>query len=114
MIRRPPRSTLFPYTTLFRSVPGGQVRRRVEGRGGGGAQARPARRPRGFDRGEPADPERRAVGAPAPPHAHGGDQRGPAPPNGRARPGGVEPPPDRSPPTAPADPPALCRPPPAR
>src|SRR5258707_11327387 len=24
MIRRPPRSTLFPYTTLFRSVPGGQ------------------------------------------------------------------------------------------
>src|SRR3712207_7023894 len=34
MIRRPPRSTLFPYTTLFRSV----------GRGGGGI--RPARRPR--------------------------------------------------------------------
>src|ERR1051326_9437154 len=24
MIRRPPRSTLFPYTTLFRSVPGVQ------------------------------------------------------------------------------------------
>src|SRR3712207_8582781 len=24
MIRRPPRSTLFPYTTLFRSVPHGQ------------------------------------------------------------------------------------------
>src|ERR1041385_9357410 len=24
MIRRPPRSTLFPYTTLFRSVPGAQ------------------------------------------------------------------------------------------
>src|SRR3712207_9241005 len=23
MIRRPPRSTLFPYTTLFRSTPGG-------------------------------------------------------------------------------------------
>src|SRR3712207_7027501 len=23
MIRRPPRSTLFPYTTLFRSCPGG-------------------------------------------------------------------------------------------
>src|SRR3712207_7582050 len=23
MIRRPPRSTLFPYTTLFRSAPGG-------------------------------------------------------------------------------------------
>src|SRR3712207_5839569 len=26
MIRRPPRSTLFPYTTLFRSLPGGVVR----------------------------------------------------------------------------------------
>src|SRR5256885_5895955 len=24
MIRRPPRSTLFPYTTLFRSVPAGE------------------------------------------------------------------------------------------
>src|SRR3712207_7019062 len=33
MIRRPPRSTLFPYTTLFRSVgvdPGDQVRREVD------------------------------------------------------------------------------------
>src|SRR3989454_10433453 len=26
MIRRPPRSTLFPYTTLFRSADGGQLR----------------------------------------------------------------------------------------
>src|SRR5260370_10746541 len=26
MIRRPPRSTLFPYTTLFRSLPNGEVR----------------------------------------------------------------------------------------
>src|SRR3712207_7891575 len=25
MIRRPPRSTLFPYTTLFRSGPGGRA-----------------------------------------------------------------------------------------
>src|SRR5690349_23504361 len=25
MIRRPPRSTLFPYTTLFRSIPGSSV-----------------------------------------------------------------------------------------
>src|ERR1044072_1733155 len=33
MIRRPPRSTLFPYTTLFRSVRGGGVvrQRQVEG-----------------------------------------------------------------------------------
>src|SRR3712207_8483160 len=29
MIRRPPRSTLFPYTTLFRSDPGRQPGRRV-------------------------------------------------------------------------------------
>src|SRR5256885_2543203 len=28
MIRRPPRSTLFPYTTLFRSLEAGQVRHR--------------------------------------------------------------------------------------
>src|SRR5438876_4025593 len=28
MLRRPPRSTLFPYTTLFRSLPGGM--RQVE------------------------------------------------------------------------------------
>src|SRR3989441_3335903 len=27
MIRRPPRSTLFPYTTLFRSLPARSVRR---------------------------------------------------------------------------------------
>src|SRR3712207_7136316 len=34
MIRRPPRSTLFPYTTLFRSDPGGctRSRRRPSGR----------------------------------------------------------------------------------
>src|SRR2546422_2225422 len=28
MIRRPPRSTLFPYTTLFRSLPSKEVPRR--------------------------------------------------------------------------------------
>src|SRR5258707_9389510 len=27
MIRRPPRSTLFPYTTLFRSLPAQSIRR---------------------------------------------------------------------------------------
>src|SRR2546427_8528901 len=31
MIRRPPRSTLFPYTTLFRSRPGGGADREVRG-----------------------------------------------------------------------------------
>src|SRR3712207_7382896 len=53
MIRRPPRSTLFPYTTLFRSVarrlPGVLLTRRlsgVEGRdhlAGGRGEARQAR-----------------------------------------------------------------------
>src|SRR6266566_2878623 len=37
MIRRPPRSTLFPYTTLFRSRPGG--RRRQRGCAGCGRRA---------------------------------------------------------------------------
>src|SRR5260221_7440450 len=36
MIRRPPRSTLFPYTTLFRSLTASdRARRRFEGRGEG-------------------------------------------------------------------------------
>src|SRR5256885_4755022 len=30
MIRRPPRSTLFPYTTLFRSNPGGTMSVEIE------------------------------------------------------------------------------------
>src|SRR3712207_8928840 len=36
MIRRPPRSTLFPYTTLFRSRPRAQPAALVRGRGGAG------------------------------------------------------------------------------
>src|SRR3712207_7689435 len=35
MIRRPPRSTLFPYTTLFRSRHRGSRRARRRGRGDG-------------------------------------------------------------------------------
>src|SRR3712207_7473302 len=36
MIRRPPRSTLFPYTTLFRSsCPAGHLRQELEGALGG-------------------------------------------------------------------------------
>src|SRR2546430_12573156 len=42
MIRRPPRSTLFPYTTLFRS----HAKRRARGREGGGPRAGVERRPR--------------------------------------------------------------------
>src|SRR5215204_1115196 len=38
MIRRPPRSTLFPYTTLFRSNRGARPRGAL---GGGGRPARP-------------------------------------------------------------------------
>src|SRR2546422_11718180 len=47
MIRRPPRSTLFPYTTLFRSVPSGRAGPR-DGRGRTpGAAARRLRGVRG-------------------------------------------------------------------
>src|SRR3989304_3002720 len=44
MIRRPPRSTLFPYTTLFRSSPAPGTRVRV-------ASAPPGRAGRGVDTG---------------------------------------------------------------
>src|SRR2546430_4498036 len=39
MIRRPPRSTLFPYTTLFRSGPRGAVRAPAPGAGAAAAGA---------------------------------------------------------------------------
>src|SRR2546426_7753596 len=53
MIRRPPRSTLFPYTTLFRSRVLARRRadpqhfrgRELHGRAGRGGQARPVRVP---------------------------------------------------------------------
>src|SRR2546422_1913872 len=35
MIRRPPRSTLFPYTTLFRSTPAGGTAERITSHMGG-------------------------------------------------------------------------------
>src|SRR5476649_3042562 len=38
MIRRPPRSTLFPYTTLFRSLVFNAIDRRGDGRFGARAQ----------------------------------------------------------------------------
>src|SRR5947207_6964058 len=40
MIRRPPTSTLFPYTTLFRSEPGAVQARRARGRAGVARQGR--------------------------------------------------------------------------
>src|SRR5437588_8335406 len=39
MIRRPPRSTLFPYTTLFRSIDGHSGRKAQLGGGGGASVA---------------------------------------------------------------------------
>src|SRR2546430_12094841 len=59
MIRRPPRSTLFPYTTLFRSVPGGARSHggRTPGRRATGRRAtrdRRARRDGAPDRRRPA------------------------------------------------------------
>src|SRR5438874_5271910 len=42
MIRRPPKSTLFPYTTLFRSLPAGLDRRRPGPPAGGAAGPRRA------------------------------------------------------------------------
>src|SRR3712207_8877667 len=57
MIRRPPRSTLFPYTTLFRSR--GRAGAVHRARGGGD---RPLRRPhRPADRPRPAQPGRAGV-----------------------------------------------------
>src|SRR2546425_5891182 len=50
MIRRPPRSTLFPYTTLFRSVPNVA---RGRARGQRGRRARRAPRARMFKREAP-------------------------------------------------------------
>src|SRR3712207_7051186 len=53
MIRRPPRSTLFPYTTLFRSG--------AAGRGGGAHAAAPAVQ-RGAGHAEPGRARRRGDG----------------------------------------------------
>src|SRR3712207_7762093 len=57
MIRRPPRSTLFPYTTLFRSrVPGGQGLRRHPDRQAAAVLERPVvLRPVGHPIARPGD-----------------------------------------------------------
>src|SRR3712207_7608749 len=47
MIRRPPRSTLFPYTTLFRSVRAGCGAAHRPGRARAAHRGRPALAPRG-------------------------------------------------------------------
>src|SRR3712207_9003971 len=71
MIRRPPRSTLFPYTTLFRSAGGlagaPQRARRVAMNGGGGIAAAVLQRSRAVhhdvDSGEMRQPVVLARGA---------------------------------------------------
>src|SRR6266576_5216683 len=70
MIRRPPRSTLFPYTTLFRSRP-------VTSRGAAGAAAHTTRGGEGT---------RRVLPFPGrvPPSARGTEPGGVAPIRGRA------------------------------
>src|SRR3989449_8492842 len=60
MIRRPPRSTLFPYTTLFRSLGGGvgEVHVAADVLGGhdvGGAAVRPTRDDRDLPHGRLAE-----------------------------------------------------------
>src|SRR5260221_9182245 len=56
MIRRPPRSTLFPYTTLFRSRPWTRGRGRRSGR----HRLRPVQDP-GYAGGRSADPDRKST-----------------------------------------------------
>src|SRR2546430_3719652 len=64
MIRRPPRSTLFPYTTLFRSrvVKNERQRRRLVGPAADGT-ARPHERPGGGhdDQGDQGGPDRKST-----------------------------------------------------
>src|ERR1035441_11108687 len=65
MIRRPPRSTLFPYTTLFRSVRGGRVRQPQTG--DLAAAARSHNNPAGLTvGGQPLAPPARPPGADSP------------------------------------------------
>src|SRR5688572_33416682 len=64
MIRRPPRSTLFPYTTLFRSGGDRGVDVRGAGRGaadlrGGAGRSEPGRRGRYGEPGGGGGPDRR-------------------------------------------------------
>src|SRR5690242_21519857 len=66
MIRRPPRSTLFPYTTLFRSAPGAgedaaRDRRRDRARGYGRAEHAGVPRPAAQDRGRAGDQNARGI-----------------------------------------------------
>src|SRR3712207_6993883 len=65
MIRRPPRSPLFPYTTLFRSLRRGARQREDQERERDAARARPDRRS------ELPGPQEQEV--PVPPQRRGGE-----------------------------------------
>src|SRR5256885_13913763 len=65
MIRRPPRSTLFPYTTLFRSRPDGPPARQADGAQHLPRLRRDERRAEGSRRGVVAGAERLNLLAPA-------------------------------------------------
>src|SRR5690349_22488408 len=63
MIRRPPRSTLFPYTTLFRSRVGSRQRHHVRhsSSAGGRANCYRGRRVRGSGHGGVIDADRKST-----------------------------------------------------
>src|SRR2546430_450819 len=71
MIRRPPRSTLFPYTTLFRSGASGWLGAWRSLWAIGGSRSRPPRRP-GGDPYNRADVKRTPPHPPPPPPPEGG------------------------------------------
>src|SRR3712207_7866550 len=68
MIRRPPRSTLFPYTTLFRSPKQGKDRSRERDERTGEGKIGPADRDRRGQEIKQADPGHREA-------HHGGDRK---------------------------------------
>src|SRR3712207_8642725 len=76
MIRRPPRSTLFPYTTLFRS--GRQDRRQEVTERGFGRSAHRARSRHDHGPGNQPDGRTPEAARPPPP-PHGGQHVAPAP-----------------------------------
>src|SRR2546426_9483735 len=80
MIRRPPRSTLFPYTTLFRSA-ALLLLRLGRDLNAGAARSRRGRRRRGAPRGRHARGPRRQPLLPG-----GGPSAAPAPPPALSRP----------------------------
>src|SRR5258708_22170310 len=118
MIRRPPRSTLFPYTTLFRSCAADRERDRAPpGRADGeGGRDRHARPPRGPVADDPRLGGRSHAGWTARVVAPGHDLGGARPPapRGFSNPEGRPPPPPGGPPRGAPPAPQTKSPPPPR